>query len=235
MKINMTREGLLEFVRNLRSQWGFAPVSRNQIAKEWVEAIDAAADVIETLTGGPLSDIEKVQHMEKCNWKPASTYWMERAIKAEKALGVMQYDRDEWRQRAADRCTEAESWFRKYGAEQERADNTQRALDALQHASDGFAEAVRQESGKAYPWPAFELAVDMIGALDTGGPDQTAYILWEGGDRPVDPDAIVDVKIASGVPRVPVRAGEWPQICWRHRPVADPKSGWNIVAYRVVG
>ena len=30
---------------------------------------------------------------------------------------------DEWRTRAMDRCEEAEKWFRKYGAEQQRADN----------------------------------------------------------------------------------------------------------------
>lgn len=35
---------------------------------------------------------------------------------------------DEWRTRAMDRCEEAEKWFRKYGAEQQRADNLEASL-----------------------------------------------------------------------------------------------------------
>jgi hypothetical protein len=58
--------------------------------------------------------------------------------------------------------------------------------------------------------------------------------IWTGGDRPVHPDTIVAVRVQGGVPRVPVRAGDWPQICWQHRPMEDPKSIWNIIAYRVI-
>ena len=35
---------------------------------------------------------------------------------------------DEWRTRAMDRCEEAEKWFCKYGAEQQRADNLEASL-----------------------------------------------------------------------------------------------------------
>jgi hypothetical protein len=59
------------------------------------------------------------------------------------------------------------------------------------------------------------------------------FIEWTPGDRPVSADTIVTVKVQGNIPRAPVKAGEWPQICWRHRPLHDPKSIWNIVAYRV--
>jgi len=38
---------------------------------------------------------------------------------------------DEWRTRAMDRCEEAEKWFRKYAAEQQRADNLEAKIAAL--------------------------------------------------------------------------------------------------------
>ncbi|GEM_PF-1353987 len=66
-------------------------------------------------------------------------------------------------------------------------------------------------------------------------PRKDGMIPWTGGDRPVAPDAIVAVEVQSGIPRAPVRAKQWPQVCWRHRPPDDPKSGWNIIAFRVVG
>lgn len=43
------------------------------------------------------------------------------------------------------------------------------ALEAYKHAMEGFAQAVRQDSGLAYPWPAQELALP---AVDTA---LTAY------------------------------------------------------------
>lgn len=275
MKVKMTRESLTGFVKNLRSMWGFPPYARTKISDEWIEAIDAAADVIETLTGGPLSDIERVQHMEKCNWKPASTYWMERAVKAEQALKDMEHDRDKLRRERDAACKVADGYkeqfnqtlddldeaigmqdiaysagyyqaecnlpehakpadalaeYRELRMLPEKLRDTQAALAALQDASQGFADAVRQESGKAYPWPALELAGDMVQALNT---DAEGFIVWEGGDRPVDLDVVVAVKVAGGIPRVPVRAGDWPQICWRHRPATDAKSVWNIIAYKV--
>lgn len=64
--------------------------------------------------------------------------------------------------------------------------------------------------------------------------DSDGYIIWTGGDRPVDPETIVAIKVQGDIPRVPVAAKHWPQICWRHRDMSDPKSIWNIVAYKVV-
>ena len=65
--------------------------------------------------------------------------------------------------------------------------------------------------------------------------DSDGYIIWSGGDyRPIDKEAIVAVKVRSGIPRVPVRAGDWPQICWMHRHKDDDMNKWDIVAYKVV-
>lgn len=64
--------------------------------------------------------------------------------------------------------------------------------------------------------------------------DSDGYTIWNGGRRPVDEDMIVAVKVRSGIPRVPVRAGEWPQICWMHRHKDDEMNKWDIVAYKVV-
>ena len=63
--------------------------------------------------------------------------------------------------------------------------------------------------------------------------DANGMILWTGGPRPVDPDTIVAVRVQGNIPRIPVRAGDWPQVCWMHRPMCDPKSKWNIIAYMV--
>lgn len=46
----------------------------------------------------------------------------ERIEELESTCDDLAHDRNEWRQRAQDRCEEAEKWFRKYGEEQERAD-----------------------------------------------------------------------------------------------------------------
>lgn len=64
--------------------------------------------------------------------------------------------------------------------------------------------------------------------------DIDGFIIWTGGDRPVDKDSLVAVKIQGGMPRVPVKASEWPQICWQHRTSDDPKSIYNIIAYKVL-
>lgn len=64
--------------------------------------------------------------------------------------------------------------------------------------------------------------------------DADSYIIWNGGDRPVDVDTIVAVKVRSGIPRSPVAAKHWPQITWRHRNVDDPMNQWDIVAYKVM-
>jgi len=77
-----------------------------------------------------------------------------------------------------------------------------------------------------------------IGNLFTGDTTMTKDIhgmtLWTGGDRPVDVDVIVAVRIQGDLPRIPVRAGDWPQVCWRHRTMDDPKSIYNIIAYKLV-
>ena len=65
--------------------------------------------------------------------------------------------------------------------------------------------------------------------------DADGYTIWKGGDyRPVDPDTIVYVKVRGNIPRDPVRAGAWPQICWMHRHKDDDMNKWDIVAYKVV-
>jgi len=62
--------------------------------------------------------------------------------------------------------------------------------------------------------------------------DKDGYTIWNGNaDRPVSKDTIVFVKVRSGVPRDPVSAGAWPQICWRHR---EKEDQWDIVAYKVL-
>jgi hypothetical protein len=65
--------------------------------------------------------------------------------------------------------------------------------------------------------------------------DSDGYTIWGGGDyRPVDKDTIVRVKVRGNIPRDPVRAGAWPQICWMHRNKDDEMNKWDIVAYKVV-
>jgi hypothetical protein len=36
------------------------------------------------------------------------------------------------------------------------------------------------------------------------------------------------------IPRDPVPAGMWPQICWMHRHKDDDMNKWDIVAYKVL-
>lgn len=64
--------------------------------------------------------------------------------------------------------------------------------------------------------------------------DRHGMEIWTGGDRPVHPDTIVQVRVQGDIPREPVRAGDWPQICWRHRSMDDPKSIWNIIAFQAI-
>ena len=65
--------------------------------------------------------------------------------------------------------------------------------------------------------------------------DADGYTIWEGGDyRPVDKDTVVAVKVRGKIPRVPVPAGMWPQICWVHRHKDDEMNKWDIVAYKVL-
>lgn len=90
-------------------------------------------------------------------------------------------------------------------------------------------EAIMREGTAPKKQPFGNLCSESV-AIDTDG-----YIVWEGGDyRPVDKDAIVAVKVRSGIPRSPVRAGEWPQICWMHRHEDDDMNKWDIVAYKVL-
>ena len=65
--------------------------------------------------------------------------------------------------------------------------------------------------------------------------DGDGFIIWEGGDRPVDGETVVAVKVRGRIPRSPIAAKHWPQITWRHREADDPMNKWDIVAYKVVG
>lgn len=38
--------------------------------------------------------------------------------------------------------------------------------------------------------------------------DADGMEIWTGGDRPVDPNTIVAVRVQGNIPRVPVRAGD---------------------------
>lgn len=64
--------------------------------------------------------------------------------------------------------------------------------------------------------------------------DEDGFISWSGGNRPVDGETVVAVKVRGGIPRVPVKAKEWPQITWRWRKDDDPMNKWDIIAYKVV-
>jgi hypothetical protein len=65
--------------------------------------------------------------------------------------------------------------------------------------------------------------------------DADGYTVWGGGNfRPVDKDAIVAVKVRGKIPRDPLPAGWWPQICWTHRDKDDDMNKWDIVAYKVL-
>lgn len=65
--------------------------------------------------------------------------------------------------------------------------------------------------------------------------DSDGYTIWNGGaKRPVSDDTIVAVKVRSGIPRSPIEAKYWSQICWLHREVGDPMNRWDIVAYKVI-
>lgn len=64
--------------------------------------------------------------------------------------------------------------------------------------------------------------------------EEDGFITWAGGDRPVNGDVVVAVKVRGQIPRVPVEAKYWPQITWRWRNENDPMNVWDIVAYKVV-
>ena len=64
--------------------------------------------------------------------------------------------------------------------------------------------------------------------------DSDGFIVWEGGDRPVDGETVVAVKVRGKIPRSPIAAKYSPQITWRWRELGDPMNVWDIVAYKVV-
>jgi hypothetical protein len=64
--------------------------------------------------------------------------------------------------------------------------------------------------------------------------DEEGFTIWTGGDRPVDGDVIVAVKVRGAIPRSPIEAKAWPQITWRWRNTDDPMNIWDIVAYKVL-
>ena len=94
--------------------------------------------------------------------------------------------------------------------------------------------------GLRKPCKAADLKIEMkpgIGNLcsESVAIDSDGFIIWNGNaDRPVSDDTIIAVKVRSGIPRAPIDAAYWPQICWRHRSKDDPKNGWDIIAYKVV-
>jgi hypothetical protein len=82
---------------------------------------------------------------------------------------------------------------------------------------------------------AFDRQLETGIHLDPTKLDSDGYTIWEGGDyRPVDKDTIVAVKVRGKIPRDPIRAGAWPQICWMHRHKDDDMNKWDIVAYKVL-
>lgn len=58
----------------------------------------------------------------------------------------LEHDRDEWRQRAIDRCEASEKWFRKYGAEKARAEAAETALAAMTKERDELATANHRQA-----------------------------------------------------------------------------------------
>lgn len=65
--------------------------------------------------------------------------------------------------------------------------------------------------------------------------DKDGYTIWNGGaKRPVPDDTIIAVKVRGEIPRGPVDAQYWPQICWMHHDKDDPMNKWDIIAYKVV-
>jgi hypothetical protein len=77
-----------ELARRFRATFGFGPHGRGQISMEWQVALDIAAEMAERLAELEMSDLDRVAHMEKCNWTPAVTYWTERSKRAEAACAA---------------------------------------------------------------------------------------------------------------------------------------------------
>ena len=94
-----------------------------------------------------------------------------------------------------------------------------------------FPEVLALGKKPARTWLTAIVDALIVAAADY---DQDGYTVWYGGDRPVPLNTLVAVKVRSGIPRDVVPAGEWPQVCWRHRPIDDHMSQWNIVAYKVI-
>lgn len=77
--------------------------------------------------------------------------------------------------------------------------------------------------------------IETFESMTSGITDAEGFTPWFGGaKRPVSDDTIVVVKVRSGIPRSPIDAAYWPQICWTHREVDDPMNKWDIVAYKVI-
>lgn len=57
---------------------------------------------------------------------------------AQEAFASLILDRNEWQGRAADRCHEAEEWFRKYGEQLERVTMMKEALKPFAETSERF-------------------------------------------------------------------------------------------------
>jgi hypothetical protein len=79
--------------------------------------------------------------LDKANENVGAHY--ARVETAEAAVETLKEDRDEWRGRAADRCAEAEKWFRQMGAERERAEIAEAEVARLAALSEGRFRDVR--------------------------------------------------------------------------------------------
>lgn len=89
-------------------------------------------------------DEELIQRLR--NWHGVTGFTNEVAERMEELIR----ERDEWRGRAADRCEEAEKWFRKYGNEQESAENARSKINEMRAALDLALQywSVRQQRYK---------------------------------------------------------------------------------------
>ena len=90
----------------------------------------------------------------------------------------------------------------------------------------------------AMPWPMTklkEIVPDTANEKLSTKLDEDGYTIWKGDAfRPMHVDTIVRIKVRGNIPRDPVRAGAWPQICWMHRHKDDDMSRWDIIAYKEV-
>jgi hypothetical protein len=106
-----------------------------------------------------------------------------------------------------------------------------RVLDDCGHVDNTLEEAADQEDTAMASRDIGNLCCE-IPAIRV---DADGYTIWAGGNyRPIDKDVVVAVKVRGKIPRDPVPAGMWPQICWMHRHADDEMNIWDIIAYKVL-